>query len=169
MRNINTPRQNVLFMHAAPCKTFRRGRHSIYVTGHMWCESCKKIRTGDRGKRGETSKTNNAHFKRTQWAQATKTNIPSLSRLQCCEGDDDRATGLLERVVQGGNELASVGRERRQDERDVERRNSRAVAEDSEHVHHGICRNKRHHRRQKHVRVALRNPSWRTSLFTAHG
>lgn len=42
------------------------------------------------------------------------------SHLQRGERDDNRATRLLERVVESGNQLTGVGRERCQDERDVE-------------------------------------------------
>lgn len=58
--------------------------------------------------------------------------------LQSCERDDDRPARLLERVVERGNELTGVGCERRQDEGDVERRDTGAVAQDSHNVHHGV-------------------------------
>lgn len=61
-----------------------------------------------------------------------------LVHLQSCERDHDRPARLLERVVESGNELAGVGREWRQDERDIERGDAGAVAQDSHNVNHGV-------------------------------
>lgn len=58
--------------------------------------------------------------------------------LQSCERDDDRPARLLERVIESGNKLTGVGRERRQDEGNVERGDAGTVAQNSHNVHHGV-------------------------------
>lgn len=59
--------------------------------------------------------------------------------LQRCEGDSYGASSLLERIVEGRDQLARVGCQRRQDERNVEGRDSGTVANSAHDVHDRVC------------------------------
>lgn len=62
-----------------------------------------------------------------------------VRHLQRCEGDGYGAGSLLERIVVSRNQLARIGCQRRQDERNVEGRDAGAVTNGAHDVHNRVC------------------------------